>query len=205
MRSVPLYFFSSIFSHFITCCHPAGYTPVMSELNSFPSVPLPNGKVRCKKQSLRIDFTPMVDLGFLLITFFMLTTLLTQPFVMALVMPEQVDIPDRQAVKASQVLTLIPAANDQLYWYEGLDVGHRDTTDYGSKGLRRVILDKMARVNAQFGTQAYTDTKTNTVQQGSSLYVVVHPSFAARYKNIVDVLDELNICKVRYYVLMPAG
>lgn len=177
----------------------------MSELNSFPSVPLPNGKVRCKKQSLRIDFTPMVDLGFLLITFFMLTTLLTQPFVMALVMPEQVDIPDRQAVKASQVLTLIPAANDQLYWYEGLDVGHRDTTDYGSKGLRRVILDKMARVNAQFGTQAYTDTKTNTVQQGSSLYVVVHPSFAARYKNIVDVLDELNICKVRYYVLMPAG
>ncbi len=147
-----------------------------------------------------MDFTPMVDLGFLLITFFMLTTVLSRPYVMPLVMPDSTGM-SRQAVKASQVLTLIPGAHDRIYWYEGMDQGQRDSTDYSAAGLRRLLLDKMARVNTQFGTETYFDSKSRTLQEGSSLYVIVHPSLRCRYKNIVDILDEINICKVRYYVL----
>lgn len=171
----------------------------MAELTS--SAASPRGRRSGARLSTRIDFTPMVDLGFLLITFFMLTTMLSQPVVMPVVMPED-DGLHKEPLKASKALTLLLGANDKVYWYEGLDENARDSTDYSDKGLRRVILDKMAKVNAQFGLEQYSDKKTGATKDGSQMYVMIKPMRDCVYKNVVDVLDEMAICRVRYYTIM---
>jgi biopolymer transport protein ExbD len=161
------------------------------------------GKVRSKKMSTRIDFTPMVDLGFLLITFFMLTTTLAKPQIMALVMPDKdVKKEDVEPVKESKVLTLLLGANDKVYFYEGITNPTLDSTDYSAEGIRATILKKMEKVAGQFGMEDYEDFKTKEPRKGSFLNVLIKPTKEARYKNLVDVLDEMSITKVRYYVIL---
>jgi biopolymer transport protein ExbD len=164
------------------------------------------GKVRSKKMSTRVDLTPMVDLGFLLITFFMLTTTLAKPQIMALVMPDK-DIKKEEAepVKESKVLTLLLAANDKVYFYEGITDAKLDSTDFSAEGLRKTILNKMDKVKAQWGQEDYTDHKTNEPRKGSFINVIIKPTKASRYKNLVDALDEMAICKVRYYVILDVS
>lgn len=171
-------------------------------------------KVRSKKMSTRIDFTPMVDLGFLLITFFMLTTTLAKPQVMALVMPEKdIKKEDIEPVKESKVLTLLLGANNKVYWYEGITDAKLDSTDYSAEGLRKVILNKMDKVKGMFGQETFTRKKKNekgeeieeTHTDGSFINVIIKPTKEARYKNLVDALDEMAICKVRYYVILDVS
>jgi len=153
--------------------------------------------------STRIDFTPMVDLGFLLITFFMLTTTLAKPNIMALVMPEKdIKKEDVEPVKESKVLTLLLGANDKVYWYEGITDAKLDSTDYSAEGLRQVILNKMEKVKGQFGMEDYEDFKTKEPRKGSFINVIIKPTKDSRYKNLVDALDEMAITKVRYYVIL---
>ncbi len=168
------------------------------------------GKVRSKKMSTRIDFTPMVDLGFLLITFFMLTTTLAKPNILALVMPEKdIKKEDVEPVKESKVLTLLLGANDKVYWYEGITDAKLDSTDYAAEGLRSVILNKMDRVKEQFGLQTYKRKNKEGVEEefndGSYINVIIKPMKDSRYKNLVDALDEMAICKVRYYVILDVS
>lgn len=161
------------------------------------------GKVRSKKMSTRIDFTPMVDLGFLLITFFMLTTTLAKPNILALVMPEKdIKKEDVEPVKESKVLTLLLGPNDKVYWYEGITDAKLDSTDYSAEGLRQVILNKMEKVKGQFGMEDYEDFKTKEPRKGSFINVIIKPTKDSRYKNLVDALDEMAITKVRYYVIL---
>jgi biopolymer transport protein ExbD len=166
-----------------------------------------DGKVRSKKMSTRIDFTPMVDLGFLLITFFMLTTTLAKPNIMALVMPEKKDLKeeDLEPVKESKVLTLLLDANDKVYWYEGITDPQLDSTDFSAEGVRKVILNKMDKVKGQWGLEDYEDFRTKEKKQGSHITVLIKPTENAVYKNLVDVLDEMAITKVRYYVVLDAS
>lgn len=178
----------------------------MAEIQSADSGAKKGGKVRSKKMSTRIDFTPMVDLGFLLITFFMLTTTLAKPQIMALVMPDRdVKEKDLAPVKESKVLTLLLGANDKVYWYAGITNPTLDSTDYSAEGLRKVILTKMDDVKKQFGTEEYEDAKTKEKKQGSFLTVLIKPTKDARYKNLVDALDEMAITKVRYYVIIDVS
>ncbi len=164
------------------------------------------GKVRSKKMSTRIDFTPMVDLGFLLITFFMLTTTLAKPQIMALVMPDKdVKKEDLEPVKESKVLTLLLGENDKVYWYEGITNPTLDSTDYSAEGLRKVILNKMDKVKTQFGVEDYEDFKTKEPKKGSYLNVLIKPTKQGKYKNLVDALDEMSITKVRYYVILDVS
>jgi biopolymer transport protein ExbD len=165
------------------------------------------GKVRSKKMSTRIDFTPMVDLGFLLITFFMLTTTLAKPNIMSLIMPEKKDIKkdELEPVKESKVLTLLLGGNDKVYWYEGITDPKLDSTDYSAEGLRKVILDKMDKVKSQFGEEEYEDFKTKEQKKGSFLTILIKPTENAVYKNLVDALDEMAITKTRYYVILDAS
>ena len=165
------------------------------------------GKVRSKKMSTKIDFTPMVDLGFLLITFFMLTTTLAKPQIMALVMPDKdVKKEDVEPVKESKVLTLLLGANDKVYWYEGITDAKLDSTDFSAEGLRQVILNKMDKVKGQFGTEKYKKKNKEGVEEehddGSFINVIIKPTKESRYKNLVDALDEMAITKVRYYVIL---
>lgn len=168
------------------------------------------GKVRSKKMSTRIDFTPMVDLGFLLITFFMLTTTLAKPNILALVMPDKdIKKEDIEPVKESKVLTLLLGANDKVYWYEGITDAKLDSTDYAAEGLRQVILNKMDKVKDQFGTETYKKKNKEGVEEehndGSYINVIIKPMKDSRYKNLVDALDEMAICKVRYYVILDVS
>ena len=167
------------------------------------------GKVRSKKMSTRIDFTPMVDLGFLLITFFMLTTTLAKPQILALVMPDKdFDKEDIEPVKESKVLTLLLGANDKVYWYEGITEAKLDSTDYSAEGVRKVILDKMDKVNKLFGMDEYKKKNKEGVEedlQGSYVNVIIKPTKESRYKNLVDALDEMAITKVRYYVILDVS
>ena len=80
------------------------------------------GVKKGKKLSTRVDLTPMVDLGFLLITFFIFTTTMSQPTAMRLFLPKDVKNPDEQnKVKNSAVITLMLSKNDLIYYYEGDD------------------------------------------------------------------------------------
>ncbi|MFN0174288.1 MAG: ExbD/TolR family protein [Saprospiraceae bacterium] len=169
-----------------------------------------SGKVRSKKMSTRIDFTPMVDLGFLLITFFMLTTTLAKPQIMALVMPDKdIKLEDVEPVKESKVLTLLLGGNDKVYWYEGITDAKLDSTDYSAEGVRQVILNKMDKVREQFQLETYKkknkDGEEIEYKDGSYINVIIKPTKDARYKNLVDALDEMAICKVRYYVILDVS
>ena len=149
------------------------------------------GGVRSKKMSTRVDLTPMVDLAFLLISFFMLTTQLSKPVAMDLAMPKKDDT-KKQDVKASKVLNFICAKDNILWYYEGTTVAGLKTTDYSPEGLRKIILKKQAAVEAQFGK----DKEGN-----SQIIILIKLMDDANYKNMVDVLDEMDITKTKIYAI----
>jgi biopolymer transport protein ExbD len=125
----------------------------------------------------------MVDLGFLLITFFIFTTTMSQPTAMKLFLPKDVDKPDEQnKLKESAALTVMPSKADQVYYYEGLDPSKIQASTF--KAIRDVILDKKRR----------TDPK--------DFMVIIKPSKDATYKNTVDILDEMKIDDVKRYALV---
>ena len=141
------------------------------------------GVKKGKKLSTRVDLTPMVDLGFLLITFFIFTTTMSQPTAMKLFLPKDVDKPEEQnKVKASAVLTIMLGKNDQIYYYEGDDPTKVQTSNF--KAIRDVVLDKKRR----------TDPK--------DFVVVLKPTQDATYKNTVNILDEMTIDAVKRFALV---
>jgi len=126
----------------------------MAELNTGDSGGGKGGKVRSKKQNSKVDLTAMVDLAFLLITFFMLTTSLSKPQSMDLGLPDKnPDDNKKTEVKTDQrrTVTVILGANDKIRWFHGLleapeKDGKPTTTGYESDGIRKVILDRVKSV-----------------------------------------------------------
>lgn len=152
-------------------------------------------KVKAKKMSTNVDLTPMVDLAFLLISFFMLTTTMSQPVAMQLAMPKPIEDPKKKEgedVKASQVLTIIMDKDDVIWYYEGLPqeltAETLEKTHYGADGIRKVILDKQKKVNAQF-------------REPDKTICLLKMTPDAVYKNIVDVLDEMDITKTKIFAI----
>lgn len=106
------------------------------------------------------------------------------------------------------MLTLLLGANDKVYWYEGITDAKLDSTDYSAEGVRDVILKKMDKVKEQFGLDDYKKKNKEGVEEdlkGSFINVIIKPMKDARYKNLVDALDEMAICKVRYYVILDVS
>jgi biopolymer transport protein ExbD len=164
-----------------------------------------DGKARSKKMSTKVDLTAMVDLAFLLITFFMLTTTLSKPNIMPIIMPEKKDIneEDLEATKESQVLTLLLGGNDKVYLYEAITNAVLDSTDYSAEGLRAKILDKKDRVKAEWGEDEKDDPKNpGQKKMVSKLNVIIKPTKESRYKNLVDTFDEMKICNIGRYVML---
>lgn len=158
---------------------------------------------RPSRLSAKVDFTAMVDLAFLLITFFMLTTSLAKPNIMPLVMPDKSYISDPPEVADSQVLTLLLAGNDKVYYYQGITGAHLDSTDYSSNGLRQVILNKKQQVDEKFGVTMKGDPKNPEQQKTvSKLTILIKPMHQSRYKNVVDVFDEMKICGIGHYLML---
>src|SRR5450631_2746565 len=140
------------------------------------------GVKKSKKLSTRVDLTPMVDLGFLLITFFIFTTTMSQPTAMKLFLPKDSDEKDQNKLKESAALTIMPAKQGQVYYYEGLDPSKIQSSNF--KAIRDVILDKKRR----------TDPK--------DFMVIIKPDKDATYKNTVDILDEMKIDDIHRFALV---
>src|ERR1700710_2304346 len=135
------------------------------------------GVKKAKKASTRVDLTPMVDLGFLLITFFVFTTTMSTPTAMA--MNEPKDDPNNQLkVKNSGVMTLLLGKDDRVYYYYGELSPTEASSQFKSsnfKDIRQVILDKK---------------KSTPI--GDLMYIIkADPD--ATFKNAINVLDEMSI------------
>ncbi len=144
------------------------------------------GVKKGKKMSTRVDLTPMVDLGFLLITFFIFTTTMSQPTAMRLFLPKDTDKPEEQnKAKESGALTLLLGKNNVVYYYEGIlapDGSNFKTSSF--KDVREVVMTK----------KRSTDPK--------DFVVVIKPHEESTYKNAVDVLDEMTINDVKRFALV---
>ena len=139
------------------------------------------GKVRSKKQSTRVDLTAMVDLAFLLITFFMLTTSLSKPLAMDIAKPDkdEKNPENKLEVKQSQTMTILLAKNNRIMWYMGIP-GESQPTIEGFADIRKSLLLNKKKVKDA---------------SGKDIMIIVRPTDGATYKNFVDIMDELNITK----------
>jgi biopolymer transport protein ExbD len=143
------------------------------------------GKVRGKKMSTRVDMTPMVDLGFLLITFFILATTLNKPSSMTLNVPDKTEKVETEPIKASKVMTMFLGKNNEVHYIAGKAANEDPelkTVRFGQE-LRSAILDNKNRIGADF-------------------VVVIKPTKESTYRNMVDILDEMAITKSKRYALV---
>lgn len=175
------------------------------------------GVKKAKKLSTRVDMTPMVDLGFLLITFFIFTTTMTTPTTLDLNMPKDIKNPEDQTeAKESGVLTIMLGKADQVYYYEGKLVVDATGNNFKSttfKGIRDVIIKKKKEV---IGNHKHDDTCPKTQNRAKEkgdpdwatacadrdFIVIIKPDEDATYKNTVDILDEMTINQARTYAMV---
>ncbi len=189
-----------------------------------------------KKMNVRVDFTPMVDMMMLLITFFMLCTSLSKPQTMQLTMPsndQNVQDQDKTATKASQTITVYCTANDGIYYIAGIpEYNNPDClkkTTWGKDGFRKVLIEHVtedgeipvARImkakleldeKKEKSPERYPDSIYNKeldkIKNGEvdgekipTLTVIIKATDNATYKNLVDALDEMQICSIGKYVI----
>ena len=192
-------------------------------------------KSRQKKQQTRVDFTPMVDMIMLLITFFMLCTTLAKPQTMELSMPTNdpdIEKEDSTVTKASYTITIFVTADNQIYYVEGMPKYDDPTclkkTTWGKDGIRKVLfnhttedgtqpirdvmtakakLDDFRAKNPTM-TQAQYDEKLKAIKKGDldgghieTMTIIIKATDNSNYLNLVDALDEMQICSVGKYVI----
>jgi biopolymer transport protein ExbD len=154
----------------------------MAEINTYP----PRGKRRVRHQrlSMRIDMTPMVDLAFLLITFFMLTSVLTKPFVLPIekYSDDGTSADQRKTIHEKNLITLVLGENNSIYWFAGASDPKIEVTDFSANGIRNILLAKKAEIK--------------------DLYVFIKATDQSRYQNLIDILDEMVITQIANYSVM---
>jgi biopolymer transport protein ExbD len=152
------------------------------------SAPKAGKKPRARKHSFRLDMTPMVDLAFLLLTFFMLTTTFAKPRVMQLTMPVK-DLNHTIDIRPAHAMTIILGSGHQAYYYFGLarpndpsvPVPTLHTTNFGLKGIRQALLARG--------------------HQLPEPVVLIKAGPRAKYSDMVDILDEMNITAQKKYAI----
>lgn len=155
-------------------------------------------KVRSKKMNPGVDLTAMVDLAFLLITFFMLTTTLSKPQSMPLAMPDknkEQPKDDITKIPEERMMTILIGKDNKVLWYMGkFDTPTIPPTEtvFGKNGIRQALLK-----NVKLG-KAYAE-KEGKPEQG--LVVNIKASDKANYKNLVDMLDEMAITDPQLYAI----
>ena len=179
-----------------------------------------NGKSKQKKFAVRVDFTPMVDMNMLLITFFMLCTTLSKPQTMEISMPsndKSITEQQKSMVKASQAITLLLGADNKLYYYEG-EPNYKDytslkETSYTPDGIRSILLQKnVAAVNKvralkqqkldlKISEEEYRKQVSEIKSGKDTPTVIIKATDDASYKNLIDALDEMQICNIGKYVI----
>lgn len=170
------------------------------------------GVKKAKKLSTRVDMTPMVDLGFLLITFFVFTATMSTPTTLDLNMPKDIkDEKDQTEVKESGVLTIMLGKGDQVYYYEGqlkVDATGNNFKQTTFKGIRDIIINKKKEVISRYITNPECEAEAKAKKKPISncadkdFVVIIKPAKDATYKNTVDILDEMTINQVRTYAMV---
>ena len=179
-----------------------------------------NGKSKQKKFAVRVDFTPMVDMNMLLITFFMLCTTLSKPQTMEISMPsndKSITEQQKSMVKASQAITLLLGADNKLYYYEG-EPNYKDytslkETSYTPDGIRSILLQKNAaavnkvralkqqKLDLKITEEEYRKQVSEIKSGKDTPTVIIKATDDASYKNLIDALDEMQICNIGKYVI----
>ncbi len=178
-------------------------------------------KPHAKKQSTRIDMTPMVDLAFLLLTFFMLTTTFNKPKAMEVNMPvPNKDIKTQTKVKDDLTITILIGKNNKLFYYEGIfDMAKPDLiqkSNYSKDGIRKTLINKNQKVYdlvSKFEQMRKEDKLTeeqfkDTVRwakkdkKNDGIFVIIKALEEAKYENIVNILDEMSICSVVNFAIV---
>ena len=187
-----------------------------------------------KKINVRVDFTPMVDMMMLLITFFMLCTSLAKPQSMELSMPsndKNLDNEDKTVTKASYTITIYVAGNDKIFYVEGMpkydDPSCLKETTWGKNGIRKVLQTHVTEDNTQPVLQVMKakmelDARKDKENMPDSVYskelsklksgdlpsgkiqtmtIIIKATDSSSYKNVVDALDEMQICSIGKYVI----
>ena len=154
-----------------------------------------------KKQIIRIDMTPMVDLGFLLITFFVFTTTMSIPKATDLFMPKD-DLTHPQPLPNSLALSLLLSDNNKVYYYNGdfneaANANKIFETNYSTyEGIGKIIRQKQKDIDA---SGKFADGR-------KGLMLLIKPTSGSVYKNVIDALDEAVINDVRKYAIVePAN
>ena len=175
------------------------------------------GVKKAKKLSTRVDMTPMVDLGFLLITFFIFTATLSSPVAMDLNMPKDTEkVEEESKIKQSGALTILLGKGDQVYYYEGELTEENASTIFKQttfKGIRDVIIKKKQQVIKDHRPEAKDEEiKQKAKARGEKdwekaaldrdFFVVIKPNAEATYKNTVDMLDEMTINNVKRFAMV---
>jgi len=173
------------------------------------------GVKKAKKLSTRVDMTPMVDLGFLLITFFIFTTTMSTPSTMPLVMPkDEIDPKDLTEVKESSVLTIMLGKGNQVYYYEGKlapDGSNFTTSNYSDirKEIQKKKKDVISRHVHDAGCEKLqqkakekNDPNWKNACADKDFVVVIKPNSDATYKNTIDMLDEMAINYVQRFAMV---
>jgi biopolymer transport protein ExbD len=161
------------------------------------------GVKKGKKLSTRIDLTPMVDLGFLLITFFMFTTTLAKPKTMEINMPykdENLTEEEKNKLKASVAMTVLLSKDHRVYYYEGIgdnpdQAPDMKVTGFKAKdGIRDAIIAKKKIVDGLKRSGALTAKDEMTV--------LIKPDTTSTYSDLVNMLDEMSINDVKVYAII---
>lgn len=182
------------------------------------------GKKRAKRHSTHIDMTPMVDLACLLLTFFMLTTAFAKAKVMEIVLPEKKKTEEKAPeIDKDRALNIILIKGDKVLWYNGLadptkpPLPTLNETDYSANGIRKVVLhrnkdlfvqiEQMNKDLIEGKIKLPRDTvesrrKKMMTRDVRGPVILIKAADDVKYRNIVDIIDEMAICDVARYALV---
>ncbi len=177
-------------------------------------------KGKPKKLSTHIDFTPMVDLGFLLITFFMLSTSLIKPQTMEIAMPskDKVSEQEQTKIKASRAVTILLGKDNQVMYYEGTRENDVDPvvtkTDFSPSGIRKFLIQKNYQINIKIrdlkielaekkiSEEQFNKQRDELMADKMAPIVLIKATDESSYRDLIDILDEMAICNIGRYAIV---
>jgi biopolymer transport protein ExbD len=181
------------------------------------------GKRRAKRHSTHIDMTPMVDLACLLLTFFMLTTAFSKPKVMEIVLPDKKIDKNSPPIPKSRTLNIILDENDRIFWYNGMadptkpPIPTLEESNFSKDGIRKLLLHRNKLLFKEVEDINNKVLKGKLVLSRDSLtkrirdlgkedkfgpIVLIKATDKVKYKNMVDIIDEMAITHVVRYSIV---
>jgi biopolymer transport protein ExbD len=173
-----------------------------------------HGKKTAKKGSARIDMTPMVDLAFLLLTFFVLAATLSKPKAMEIIYPKEAEKKDEKTLLNKDLATtiLLGEKEDEVYYYKGFfkpDSTVLELTNFSKDGIRKMLLERNRTIitavndlktkfnNKEMSKEEYQEKFGEITGADDAPFVIVKTIPTTKYKNVINAVDELEICNVR--------